>query len=200
MNLVFVKRCVEANGDDINEMKDIPQQQGISTAHFIETVAKKAGIDKEVLDMLGYDSKRAFAKDWHMTAAKSLYQGIPCYYVVHSAIEYIFVDEADVHKVLNLAQAQERQHRLSSIGEMFDDALAELKDATPNPSEKDYFELMRRFHATWKGELEALRIPMGAFAQYQCEHSKTAAAFDRKFFGKAEPAPSHSTLSLQSCP
>ena len=80
MNLVFVTRCIEANGDDINEMTDIPQQQGLSTTHFIETVATKAGIDKEVLDMLGYDTKRAFAKDWHMTAAKSLYQGIPCYY------------------------------------------------------------------------------------------------------------------------
>jgi hypothetical protein len=196
MNLVFVTRCVEANGDDINEMTDIPQQQGLSTAHFIETVAKKAGIDKEVLSMLGYDSKRAFAKDWHMTAAKSLYQGIPCYYLVHSAIEYIFVDESDARKVLDLQQAQERQIRLSSIGEMFDDALAELKDASPTPSEKDYFELMRRFHASWKDELTALRIPMGAFAQYQCEHRTVAAAFDRKFFGKPEASPSPSSPSL----
>lgn len=196
MNLVFVTRCVEANGDDINEMTDIPQQQGLSTAHFIETVAKKAGIDKQVLDMLGYDSKRAFAKDWHMTAAKSLYQGIPCYYLVHSAIEYIFVDEADAHKVLDLQQAQERQGRLYGIGTIFDDALAELKDATPIPSEKDYFELMRRFHAGWKDELTALRIPMGAFAQYQCEHRPVAAAFDRKFFGKPDASPSPSSLTL----
>jgi hypothetical protein len=186
MSLVFITRCVEANGDDINEMTDIPQMQEISTAYFIDTVAKKSGIDGEVLSMLGYNTKRGFAKDWHMRAGKSLYQGLPCYYLVHSAIEYIFVDESDAHKVLDGNQAQQRQNRLCGLSTEFDDALDDVDGHGNTPSDKDYFELMRRFHSTHKEELDEFRIPMGAFAQHRCGHQRAAASFDRKFFGKIE--------------
>lgn len=119
-----------------------------------------------------------------MRAAKSLYQGIPCHYVVHSAIEYVFVDEDNAHLVLAPDQAQARQAQISVLADYFDDSLAEMEGAEKALSDKDYFEFMRQFQLSWQKELESFRIPMGAFAQHQCDYSKVAAAFDRKFFGK----------------
>ncbi len=33
--------------------------------------------------------------DWHITCHKSRYGGQSCYFVIHSAIEYVFVEEGE---------------------------------------------------------------------------------------------------------
>jgi hypothetical protein len=46
---------------------------------------------KEVEDLLGYDRHLRISQDYYVQYFKSKYAGKPCYYVVHSAIEYIFI-------------------------------------------------------------------------------------------------------------
>lgn len=40
----------------------------------------------------GRDERLHIKDDWAVTFNKSTYKGKPCYYLVHSAIEYIFVE------------------------------------------------------------------------------------------------------------
>jgi hypothetical protein len=189
MNLTFVTRCVEAScGEDINEMTDIPLQKQISTRYFIETLARDSGIDQQVLNMLGYDSKKDFAKDWHMKAAKSFYQGIPCYYVDHSRIEHIFVETSDRSKILSDEEAKARQMQISVLSDDFDEMLAERAPQ----GDKAYFELAREFATLNAETLANYRIPMSAFAQHHCEHRKAFAAYDRKHFGAEVGVVEHS--------
>ncbi len=42
-------------------------------------------------ERMGYDRHLRLRDDWSVSFWKSSYQGRPCYYVIHSAIEYIWV-------------------------------------------------------------------------------------------------------------
>jgi len=37
--------------------------------------------------------------DWHVRFCRSVYDGQPCYYIVHSAIEYIFINSSHQEEV-----------------------------------------------------------------------------------------------------
>lgn len=39
---------------------------------------------------MGYSREFPISSDWHVAYFRSRYRGKPCYYAVHSAIEYIF--------------------------------------------------------------------------------------------------------------
>lgn len=38
----------------------------------------------------GYGRHFPLSKDWHVAYYRSRFNGRPCYYIVHSAIEYVF--------------------------------------------------------------------------------------------------------------
>lgn len=84
MKACFVTNCVSANGDDINAMCDRARE--ISLATF-----KRRCDWREIAAMLGYGRTFPIDKDWHVRYHRSRYRGVPCYYLVHSAIEYVFV-------------------------------------------------------------------------------------------------------------
>lgn len=185
MTHVFVTSCIHAVGEDINEMKDIPLQRDLSCRHFIEKIAPKIGIDREVLDMLGFETKKSFSEDWALRCASSYYQGIPCYYIQWSAIEYVYVDKDDFDSVLRGDKAHARQAKISELSDVLHDLIHERKPA----NDKAFFELAVEFERANRDALQEFRIPLSAFAQYRCDHSKAFALFDKKNFGK-EPEPS----------
>jgi hypothetical protein len=80
--------CVNADGDDITEMCD--QSISITYRTFISKLSPAAR--KEIKGMLGYERQGLTLKgDWHVSYHRSKYQGKRCYYLVHSAIEYVFL-------------------------------------------------------------------------------------------------------------
>ncbi|MNQ94817.1 hypothetical protein D3C85_1103540 [compost metagenome] len=177
---VFITSCVNAhNGEDINEMVDTPQKTEMSNAYFIEKLAPKLGIDQQVLSMLGYDTKKFFTNDFALNCARSHYQGVPCVYVQHSRIEYIFVDQKDVHKMLSKSEAKARQISLSVLS----DDLNEMIEERSPKSAKDYYSLAEAFHKEHKNDLEASRIPMSSLAQHGCDYREPFALFDKRNYG-----------------
>jgi hypothetical protein len=177
---VFITSCVNAhNGEDINEMVDTPQKTEMSNAYFIEKLAPKLGIDQQVLSMLGYDTKKFFASDFALNCARSHYQGVPCVYVQHSRIEYIFVDQKDAHKMLSKAEAKARQISLSVLS----DDLNEMIEERSPKSAKDYYSLAEAFHKEHKNDLEDSRIPMSSLAQHGCDYREPFALFDKRNYG-----------------
>ena len=83
---VFATTCVDADGDDIQEMARV------ATQISIHTFAKHVPL-QEVRNMLGYERRRqpTLAQDWAIGWYRSVYRGCPCYYVRWSGIEHIWI-------------------------------------------------------------------------------------------------------------
>lgn len=91
----YVGRCVELDGQDITEMTE--KATKVSRVTFGTNI----GRDNYLLisDGLGYSRHHmqglTLAKDYHVGYYRSQYRGKPCYYMVHSLIEHVFVKETD---------------------------------------------------------------------------------------------------------
>jgi hypothetical protein len=88
----YVTNCVDCgDGDAINEMTDNATE--IVRRTFIHHVAWADLLELE--KALGYADhpKRGLtmAGDWHVRYGKGKFNDKPCVFIVHSAIEYIFV-------------------------------------------------------------------------------------------------------------
>lgn len=93
MKATFHISCVHANGDDIHSMVE----RGRDISH---TTFKRRCEWEPIAQALGYATGKPtrqnrdllrLENDWCVRFYKSLYQGEPCYYMVHSAIEYVFI-------------------------------------------------------------------------------------------------------------
>ena len=83
----FVTTCVGANGEDIQEMVDVGEE--ISYGEF----AREVGVQniQELSESLGYGAgPLTLEKDYHVHYYRSTYQGRPCVFMDHSAIEHVF--------------------------------------------------------------------------------------------------------------
>jgi hypothetical protein len=87
LKMTFETDCTSADGQDINDMKDIAGE--ITRRYFLAHVNRDSL--KEMEKALGYSRDFTMAGDWHVSYYASVYRGKPCIYFVHSAIEYIFV-------------------------------------------------------------------------------------------------------------
>lgn len=86
----FVINCVNAKGRDIEAMVD----NGRDVSY--KTFFKHVSLD-EVLGLLPWyakDSRRGLTikNDWAVSYSRSRYRNRRCYFLTHSAIEYIFVE------------------------------------------------------------------------------------------------------------
>lgn len=86
MPMKFVTDCTAAEGQDINDMKDIAEE--ITRRTFLKYVDK--GDMKAISEQLGYGRDFSMAGDWAIAYYKSFYRGVPCIYFTWSAIEHIF--------------------------------------------------------------------------------------------------------------
>ncbi len=85
MSYSYLTNCVSAKGADIEEMVD--QAVGVQYAEFENAI----GAD-EILSMFGTDVP--LENDWAVSFWKSVYLDQKVYYVVHSAIEYVFTEDS----------------------------------------------------------------------------------------------------------
>jgi hypothetical protein len=83
---LFVTTCIDADGDDINEMKYT------ATPVSLATFRTAIGLEQwhELQRSLGYDRFMPISRDWIVGYYKSTYRGVPAYYLVWSAIEHVF--------------------------------------------------------------------------------------------------------------
>ena len=158
MSFQFVTSCVNApSGDDINEMVDSPHRKDISNGHFIKVIAPNLGIQDDVMGSLGYETKKFFANDWAMSCHKSYYQGIPCYYVQHSRIEHIYIDEKDINKVI---YDKEGSSKRSFAIERLEDEFLEIVQGAGCKTKREEYKLANSFYLQHKEEMNEKRILM----------------------------------------
>jgi len=94
MNRQFVTTCVCADAEDINLMVD--NEQEIEYPEFLDEVRvhdlKQLFPDYDWTD---FEGKPGFGftlgEDYAVSFHKSEFCGEPCIYLVHSAIEYVFI-------------------------------------------------------------------------------------------------------------
>ena len=86
----FYISCVESTYEKIRDMID--NSIKITYRTFFKYVDLK-----EVSEILGYDlyptQGLTIKNDWHVSYHKGKYEGELCYFLRHSAIEYIFLSE-----------------------------------------------------------------------------------------------------------
>lgn len=78
----YETNCVNSDGDSISDMVDTSRQIKW------ETLIKHVSIE-EIESVLPNENP-TLKKDWSVRFYKSKYKGQPCYYIDHSAIEYVF--------------------------------------------------------------------------------------------------------------
>ncbi|MFS1426965.1 hypothetical protein LMH73_007285, partial [Vibrio splendidus] len=115
----FVTSCVGADGDDINEMKDMPSAQDIDCETFFKTIGK--GISDEVVSMFELESIDEFINDWYTYANVGYYQGLPCVFLQHSGIEHVFVQSEHISKLKHGSEIEDRRDAIEALDEKLDD-------------------------------------------------------------------------------
>ena len=128
MSFCFLVSCQNAIGEDIWELTGI--EDNVSSHSFIYKIAHENGFQEEVLDILGYidwgedtdqSAKKLFKDDFALSCHKSYYQGIPCYYVQHSRIEYIFIEQENFKFHLDEVEALARHKKIDEIVSDFEE-------------------------------------------------------------------------------
>jgi hypothetical protein len=82
---VFETSCVNSTYELIDAM--------VARAESADLAEAREHCDLTAFEeSLGYDEMDfPLSGDWHVDYCKSVYDGLPCYYLVHSHIEYIWV-------------------------------------------------------------------------------------------------------------
>lgn len=75
--------CVDSDAESITAMTDVGQQINYKTFAALTNWHSWAAA-------MGYGRGLTLQKDYHVTYWQSVFQGKPCIYAVHSAIEYVF--------------------------------------------------------------------------------------------------------------
>lgn len=83
--------CVSADGDDINEMKEIAGI-GRDVRNIISFNDLKNTIGYDFWTDFGYKTQKEFKDDWAISYHESHYQGEFCVYIVHSGIEHVYIN------------------------------------------------------------------------------------------------------------
>jgi len=82
---VFLTSCVASTAEDIDEMTEM------AADCTFDEVAFNCNLE-EFADVMGYDIELQLVEDQTVGYFRSFYKGVPCYYVDHSRIEYIWVN------------------------------------------------------------------------------------------------------------
>ncbi len=90
----YKTNCIEADGPEIEAM-----QEKSKTVSY-KTLVKNVGLDTIRCIFPFYAWMRGerglkMEKDYAVSYSKGQYLGVPCYFVTHSAIEYIFTLEGN---------------------------------------------------------------------------------------------------------
>lgn len=80
----YLTKCVSANGEDINAMRDVAVEVSY------RTMRRRCGDLQEVARSLHYRRDFPLSGDPYVAYYRSVFRGELCYYLVHSSIEYIW--------------------------------------------------------------------------------------------------------------
>lgn len=124
----FVTSCVSALSEDISEMIDLTEvnEKNESVVNFNDMKKILGPALEDFVEMMGCDLD-FLENDHAVSYEQSHYQGIPCYYIKHSAIEHVYIHSNDMDKVLNYDEAQERQCLMSEFEDRLDEVWDVLK-------------------------------------------------------------------------
>jgi hypothetical protein len=89
----YVTCCVQSSAELISPMVDSLASVEMPFADFARELGGSVREGRRILDEAFPDYRASgmdMAKDWHVTYHASQFDGMPCLYVVHSAIEYVF--------------------------------------------------------------------------------------------------------------
>lgn len=105
----------------------------------------------------GRSADELFEKDWSISCCKSFYKGCPSYYVVHSSIEYVYVN-SDSNP--NEIDSGERNDMISDLSEEFYQIDNFNKDS------------VNAFFKKHEDELKEYKIPMRSLANENGNYNK----------------------------
>jgi hypothetical protein len=88
----FVTTCVNSTSDDIDAL--IEQAQDVSMRIFRQKIGSEQY--RELEAALGYNRDLRLANDWAVSTHRSVYRGVPAYYLVWSAIEHIYTLDGEL--------------------------------------------------------------------------------------------------------
>lgn len=168
MSYSFITSCVDAFGDDISEMTAISED--ISADKFLK-IAREGGFLDDILTGFGYQemgealkktARSAFKDDWSVSYSTSYYQGYPCVYMRHSAIEHIWIDNAQKYLSLSEDEHDARQSMICELTNDIDEADATAKDK----SEKERNKALVSFLSNNLDKMKEYRIPASSLFTY----------------------------------
>ena len=87
---LFLTSCVETSSQETNDMRDQAEEvtyEEMASACDLTGFKKVFGYGPEADDACELEN------DLHVSYWRSSYRGCPCYYLSHSSIEYIWVDQ-----------------------------------------------------------------------------------------------------------
>lgn len=164
----FITSCVDAFGDDISEMTAISKD--ISVDKFLK-IAREGGFLDDILMGFGYQdmgealnktARAAFKDDWSVSYSTSYYQGYPCVYMRHSAIEHVWIDNAQKFHPLSEEERDARQSMISDLTDDIDETDATAKDK----SEKERNKSLISFLSENLEKMKEHRIPANSLFTY----------------------------------
>ena len=86
----YVTNCVNADGDEINRMRD---HKACRTISYAQMRRQCAGLLAWARNH-GYELRKSagltLKDDWHVSYHRSVFRNRPCYYLVWSGIEHIW--------------------------------------------------------------------------------------------------------------
>ena len=87
----YLECCINSTAKDIHAMIDAAKEVTLGT---MRRNCDLNDLEKQfAYDTGGERGGLRLKDDWHVRYYKSVYKGRPCYYLKHSAIEYIFVKD-----------------------------------------------------------------------------------------------------------
>ncbi|WP_415912996.1 hypothetical protein [Neptuniibacter sp. QD37_11] len=118
----LITDCVSAEGEDISRMIEFADD--IDAEDFKEKVGAEAFA--EISKNFGYidGEDLTLESDWSVSFAESTYNGAPCLYIRHSAIEYVYVDNEHTGSILY----DDELSSYHEVAEIIDDHLAEATE------------------------------------------------------------------------
>ena len=113
----FVTSCIHSTGEKINSMVD--GSEDVSRMMFEGNVNQNELLEFDRAAMYDTGRERGGLRrknDFAVRYSRGVYDGLPCYYMTHSAIEYIYVTDDDlrVAQPVGLSNAQSTE-RLSDL-------------------------------------------------------------------------------------
>lgn len=172
---VFVTRCVEALGEDITEMTDLNFEQEMDLDEFLVFyTGGDASKEHDLAESMGYDSLDQMRDDWHVSYHASFYRGEPCLYIVHSAIEHVYMTQESATKVAEYGSGEDRQRMI----EILTDELDEYEPLDNARTEAQAISALADFYRENKEEMDENNILLSSLATWAHPQTRAIAKAD----------------------